>query len=179
MTGKYNHSIDSKNRMALPAKLREELGDSVYLIKGTDECIAAYSSEHWVAFEQKLKSESGARARALQRAICASAARCVVDEQGRIVIPQELKAYAGLEKDATIVGVLDRAEFWHPDKWQAFDEGFTADDLAQPQAVSPLASLGSFMYYGLASNQITLASMTPNALCIWRAPSRMSPEKAA
>ena len=130
MTGKYQHSIDSKSRMSLPAKLREELGDSVYLIKGTDNCLVAYSSEHWAAFEQKLKSESGARARALQRAICASAARCVVDEQGRIVIPQELKLYAGLENEATIVGIIDRAELWRPDKWQAFDESFTADDLA-------------------------------------------------
>jgi len=116
--------------MSLPAKLREELGDSVYLVKGNDKCLTVYSLEHWAAFEAKLKSEIGSQARKLQRAICASAVRCDVDAQGRIVLPQELRAYAGLEQEAVIVGVIDRAELWQPDRWQAFDEEFTADDLA-------------------------------------------------
>jgi len=130
MTGKYNHSIDNKSRVSLPAKMREELGDCVYLAKGTDKCLTAYSAEHWSAFEQKLKAETGARARALQRALSASAVRCVFDPQGRVTIPQELKIYADLESEATIIGVIDRAELWRPDRWQAFEDDFTAEDLA-------------------------------------------------
>ena len=131
MTGKYNHSIDSKSRMSLPSKLREELGDSVYIVKGQDMCLVVYSLERWAEFESKLKSETGKKARALQRAICASAARCDVDAQGRIVIPQELRNYAGLESEAVVVGVIDRTELWHPDKWQEYGDDFTAEDLAE------------------------------------------------
>ncbi len=130
MIGNATHTIDSKSRLFLPVKMREELGDSVYLVKGLDNCISVMSVEKWRSYELKLKSQSDSRARAIQRVICSSAARCDVDAQGRIVLPQKLREYAGLENDATIVGVIDHAELWNPGRWSGYENEFTADDLA-------------------------------------------------
>ena len=100
MTGTYEHSIDAKGRLFIPAKLREELGDR---------------------FTEKFASLPMSQSKAM-RPLFANAARCELDNQGRIVIPQKLRRYAGLEKDAVIIGVHDRAEIWSADAWQAQEE---------------------------------------------------------
>ena len=121
MTGTYEHSIDAKGRLFIPAKLREELGVTFYLAMGVDECLAIYPQETWNRFTEKFASLPMSQSAAM-RPLFANASKCELDSQGRIVIPQKLRKYAGLEKDAVIIGVNDRAEVWSKETWQAQEE---------------------------------------------------------
>ena len=121
MTGTYEHTIDAKGRLFIPAKLREELGDTFYLAVGVDACLAIYPLETWKRFTEKFASLPMSQSKAM-RPLFANAAKCELDAQGRIVIPQKLRKYAGLEKEAVIIGVNDRAEIWSADAWNAQEE---------------------------------------------------------
>lgn len=121
MTGTYEHTIDAKGRLFIPAKLREELGDTFYLAVGVDACLAIYPLETWKRFTEKFASLPMSQSKAM-RPLFANAAKCELDGQGRIVIPQKLRKYAGLEKEAVIIGVNDRAEIWSADAWNAQEE---------------------------------------------------------
>ena len=121
MTGTYEHSIDAKGRLFIPAKLREELGVTFYLAMGVDECLAIYPQETWNRFTEKFASLPMSQSAAM-RPLFANASKCELDSQGRIVIPQKLRKYAGLEKDAVIIGVNDRAEIWSAETWNAREE---------------------------------------------------------
>lgn len=121
MTGTYEHTIDAKGRLFIPAKLREELGDTFYLAVGVDACLAIYPPETWSRFTEKFASLPMSQSKAM-RPLFANAAKCELDGQGRIVIPQKLRKYAGLEKDAVIIGVNDRAEIWSADAWNTQEE---------------------------------------------------------
>ena len=114
MTGTYEHSIDAKGRLFIPAKLREELGVTFYLAMGVDACLAIYPQSTWDRFTEKFSSLPMSQSKAM-RPLFANAAKCELDSQGRIVIPQKLRRYAGL-------GVNDRAEIWSADAWQAQEE---------------------------------------------------------
>ena len=117
MRGEYAHSVDSKGRMIFPAKLREELGEGFVIFKGLDGCIWAYTKEDWDAFEDKIASLPVAKARKLQRFYSANYP-CEPDGQGRILIPQSLRTYAGITKDVIIAGVQRRVEIWDAQRWQ-------------------------------------------------------------
>ena len=121
VTGTYEHSIDAKGRLFIPAKLREELGDTFYLAMGVDTCLAIYPQESWDRFTEKFASLPVSKSKDM-RSLFANAVKCVPDSQGRIVIPQKLRRYAGLDKDVVILGVNDRAEIWSADAWQAQEE---------------------------------------------------------
>lgn len=121
MTGTYEHSIDSKGRLSIPAKLREELGPVFYLAVGVDACLAIYPQSTWDRFTEKFASLPMSQSAAM-RPLFANAVRCELDSQGRIVIPQKLRRYAGLEKDVVVIGVNDRAEIWAADTWSAQEE---------------------------------------------------------
>ena len=121
MTGEYQHSLDSKGRLFIPAKLRDELGDVFYVTLSMERCLCAYSSENWRSFSEKVSAMPYIKQRKM-RPLFAHAARCELDSQGRIVIPQKLRRYAGLDKDVVILGVNDRAEIWSADAWQAQEE---------------------------------------------------------
>ena len=124
MTGTYEHSIDAKGRLFIPAKLREELGVTFYLAMGVDACLAIYPQQTWDRFTEKFASLP-------MRPLFANAARCELDSQGRIVIPQKLRKYAGLDKDVVIIGVHDRAEIWSAAAWQAQeDEEMTPEKMS-------------------------------------------------
>ena len=105
MTGTYEHSIDAKGRLFIPAKLREELGAVFYLAMGVDACLAIYPQATWDRFTEKFASLPMSQSKAM-RPLFANAARCELDNQGRIVIPQKLRRYAGLEKDAVIIWIF-------------------------------------------------------------------------
>ena len=121
MTGEYQHSLDNKGRLFIPAKLREELGDVFYLTLSMDRCLCAYSAENWKAFSDKVSAMPYVRQRKM-RPLFAHAARCELDSQGRALIPQGLRDYAGLEKNVTVVGCNNHAELWNSEAWAAVYE---------------------------------------------------------
>ncbi|MGI6180651.1 MAG: division/cell wall cluster transcriptional repressor MraZ [Agathobaculum sp.] len=121
MKGEYKHSIDAKGRLAMPAKLREELGDRFTITKGRDGCLYAYPEREWEVFEQKLKALGGSeKARRTQRYYMAKAIDVELDAQGRVLIRADLREFAGLRKDVIVVGMMDRAEIWDSERWNAY-----------------------------------------------------------
>lgn len=118
----YQHNIDSKGRLFIPARFREGLGDSFIITKGLDGCLFVYTREEWDALEQKMKSLPFTKgdARAFVRFFFSGAAICEVDKQGRILIPVNLREYARLEKDVVIIGVSTRVEIWSKDQWEQY-----------------------------------------------------------
>lgn len=121
VTGTYEHSIDAKGRLFIPAKLREELGVSFYLAMGVDACLAIYPQSTWDRFTEKFASLPMSVSKSM-RTLFANTAKCELDSQGRIVVPQKLRKYANLDKDVVIIGVSDRAEIWAAETWNAQEE---------------------------------------------------------
>lgn len=120
MTGIYDHSLDAKGRLFIPAKIREELGDIFYVTLSSEPCLSAYSSDTW----DKMKEKVNAMNRIDQkkaRPIFAHAAKCELDGQGRILLPQNLRDFAKLIKDVTVVGIGNSAEFWDKETWAKVD----------------------------------------------------------
>lgn len=122
--GEYNHTIDTKGRMIIPAKIREQLGDLCIVTKGLDNCLAIYTAEAWKKISTALQSQSSTKAsvRALKRFVFGSAAELEYDKQGRVLIPVPLREYASLDKQAVIVGAGDHVEIWSREKYDFYDE---------------------------------------------------------
>ena len=119
LTGVFNHSIDSKGRLIIPSKLRDSLGEHFVITKGMDGCLFLYPENEWEAFEEKLRvlPLTNKDARAFSRFFVAGATTCELDKQGRILVPQTLREFAGLEKDVILAGSLSRVEVWSKEKW--------------------------------------------------------------
>lgn len=122
LLGEYNHTIDEKSRVIVPAKYREDLGDAFVLTKGIDGCLNVYSLEQWQKFEEKLSALpiSDENSRKFVRYFTSGATMCEMDKQGRIVIPSNLKEFAKLKKDVIFTGVSTRAEIWDVDMWKKY-----------------------------------------------------------
>ena len=122
--GEYSHSLDSKNRIIVPAKLRDELGNRFFITKGLDGCLYAYPENEWKILEEKLKKLplTNKDARAFVRFFFSGACEVEMDKQGRGLIPLNLKEYAGIEKDIVSIGALTRVEIWSKEKWQEYNE---------------------------------------------------------
>ena len=118
MTGEYQHSLDNKGRLFIPAKLRDELGEVFFITLSMDRCLCAYSAEDWKIFSDKVSAMPFVKQRKM-RPLFAHAARCELDSQGRALIPQNLREYAGLTKSVTVVGCNNHAELWDSDAWNA------------------------------------------------------------
>ena len=131
LIGEYAHTLDQKGRVNFPAKLREDLGERFILTKGLDDCLAAYSATEWAGIEARIKALPMSKARDLQRFFFSSAVEVEADKQGRIVIPANLRSYAGLEKDILIIGASNRAEIWDKQRWEASCEALTSEQIAQ------------------------------------------------
>ena len=130
MTGQYQHSIDAKGRLFIPAKLREELGETFYVTMGMDGCLSVYSDISWARFTEKFESLPYTKTKSM-RVLFANAAKCEPDAQGRILIPGKLRNYAKLQKDVVVIGVSNRAEIWNAEQWLAMeDEELNPDNLA-------------------------------------------------
>lgn len=132
--GEYQHSIDTKGRLIVPAKFRDALGEHFVVTKGLDNCLFAYPRKEWEIFEEKLKQlplTSGG-ARKFVRFFFAGAVECDLDNQGRIILPPNLREYADLKKDIVSIGVNNRVEIWNKDNWKAYneEENFISNDLA-------------------------------------------------
>jgi MraZ protein len=133
--GEYQHTLDPKNRVIMPSKFREKLGDSFVMTKGLDNCLFIYSSKEWSIVEDKLKSlpMTNKDARAFVRFFFAGASECELDKQGRIVMPNNLKDYAKIDKDLVIIGVSTRIEIWSREEWNKFnsDANISYEDVAE------------------------------------------------
>ena len=131
LMGQYEHSIDPKNRINFPAKFRDQLGESFILTVGLDECVAVYSAGEWDKLEQKINQLPMSRGRSIKRYFFSNAVTVEPDKQGRILLPAELRAYAGLEKDVTIIGNRNHAEIWATEVWNARRAAVTNDQRAE------------------------------------------------
>ena len=126
--GEYNHIIDAKGRLIIPARFRELLGEEFILTKGLDGCLSIYPMDAWEAFETKLRALplTNKNARTFTRFFVAGATNCELDRQGRILVPQTLREFSGLEKEVVLTGNLDRIEIWSKEKWS---ENCNYDDM--------------------------------------------------
>ncbi len=121
--GTVYNSTDEKNRMIVPSKMRSNLGERCVLTKGLDRCLYIYTIESWEKQMEKISKlpESDPKVRMFIRHFCAGAAECEFDKQGRIVIPQELKAYAEIEKELVTMGAMSKIEIWAREIWESDD----------------------------------------------------------
>ncbi|EOT42042.1 division/cell wall cluster transcriptional repressor MraZ [Enterococcus columbae] len=133
--GEFQHSIDAKGRLIVPAKFREKLGETFVVTRGLDGCLFGYPLDEWNKLEEKLNEMPLAKkdARLFVRFFYSAATECEIDKQGRINIPQTLRTHAQLEKSCVIIGVSNRIEIWDEARWQAFtteaEESF--DEIAE------------------------------------------------
>lgn len=120
--GEYTHTIDDKGRMSIPAKFRSEVGAGAVLTRGLDHCLWLYPKKEWEVIAQKLAQLpiSQKKSRAFARLMLAGAWSIEVDSQGRMMIPEYLRTYAGLGKNATIAGLYNRVEIWNEDSWHDY-----------------------------------------------------------
>lgn len=123
MTGKYRHSIDAKGRLSVPARLREELGDSFYITIGLRHSLMILTEQGWAALEEKKRQLPLAEAQNM-RFFFANAIHCVPDKQSRVLLPLELRQYADLQENAVIIGVGDKAEIWDAGAYDAMEQEF-------------------------------------------------------
>mgnify|MGYP002555401145 FL=1 len=136
MTGQYAHNIDAKGRLFIPARLREELGQTFHVTIGLDHCLSIYSDENWNVLVEKIHEMPYNKARGL-RVLSANAVDCEPDAQGRILIPTKLREYAGLQKEVVVIGSFDRAEIWNAERW-AREEAMAFESGSLEQAMEEL-----------------------------------------
>lgn len=122
--GEFQHSIDDKGRITIPAKFREALGADFIITRGLDNCLFVYPRAEWSALETKIKAlpSMAANARAFTRLLFAGAAECEWDKQGRVNVPNHLREYAGLDKDCVVIGVSSRMEIWNKAAWDQYSK---------------------------------------------------------
>lgn len=120
--GEYRHSIDPKGRLAVPAKFRAELEQGAVVTKGVDNCLILYTMDEWKATAEKISalSTTQANTRAYQRHMLAGAMDVQLDKQGRMILPDYLRQYAGLKKKAVITGLYNRLEVWDEANWEEY-----------------------------------------------------------
>lgn len=135
LIGEYEHSLDAKGRLIMPAKIREDIGEKFIVTKGLDGCLFGFSQNEWTNFEEKLKTLplTNKNARDFVRFFLSGATECEIDKQGRFLIAGNLRDYANMEKDVVIIGVGTRLEIWNRDKWKTYnsDENISADEIAE------------------------------------------------
>lgn len=117
--GEFEHTIDDKGRLTIPAKFREALVDGVVITRGLDKCLWAYARSEWEVLAQRIAKlpSTNRPARNLARFMFSNAFDSIPDRQGRVLIPQALRDYAEIENDSIIIGVMNRIEIWNPTKW--------------------------------------------------------------
>ena len=127
--GQYEHSIDAKGRVIIPAKYREDLGESFVVTRGLDGCLFLYPQEEWEAFVAKLQQlPSNQNTRTIQRQFLSKAMEVALDKQGRILVPALLRTSAALEKEVVFVGMMNRVEVW--DKSRLEEQEMQEDEAA-------------------------------------------------
>lgn len=128
--GEYIHNIDAKGRAIVPAKFRDELGNKFVITQELDNCLSLYTKEDWDAYVDKLNKlpTTNRKAIAFKRFKLASAFECEPDGNGRIMIPQKLRDYAGITKEIVSTGNGDKVEIWDKAKWEEYNSSYNFDD---------------------------------------------------
>ena len=122
--GEYSYTIDQKKRLAVPAKFRKELGKKAIITRGIDNCLVIYTDKEWKKMVEKLENLPTAQvdARSFVRIMLSGAVDVDLDKLGRVLIPDYLKEYAGLEKEIAILGISNKIEIWNSDKWKSYKQ---------------------------------------------------------
>ncbi len=150
--GKYQHAMDAKGRTSVPSRFRElyaqiatekcgeDAQEVLVVTRGLDRGLLAFPPSAWYAFEEKISRMPalGSVARKLKRVFVAHAVECPIDKHGRILIPQALRSYAGLERDVVWVGALSNCEIWSPGRWEAAVEESMEDESLLEEALDDL-----------------------------------------
>ncbi|HZH92504.1 MAG TPA: division/cell wall cluster transcriptional repressor MraZ [Tissierellaceae bacterium] len=136
--GEYQHTIDGKGRLIIPSKFRDPLGDEFVMTKGLDNCLFVYPKDEWKIVEDKLKSlpMTNKDARAFVRFFFSGATECILDKQGRVLIPGNLRDHSKLLKDTVVIGVSTRLEIWSKEEWDSYndDDSLSYDSIAEKMA---------------------------------------------
>ncbi len=139
LIGEYEHSLDAKGRLIMPAKLRADMGEKFIITKGLDGCLFVFSQNEWSNFESKLKELplTNKNARDFVRFFLSGATECEIDKQGRFLLVSTLRAYAEIIKEVIIIGVGTRLEIWEKEKWKKYNstENISADTIAENMTI--------------------------------------------
>lgn len=140
LMGSYDHRIDSKGRLVMPAKFRSQIGETVVCTVGLDNCLAVYPMDAWNAYLQKLQSLpfTKGQARQFMRTLLGAAEELPVDGQGRILLPAKLRRYARLDERVVVNGVNDHLEIWDSEKWSANNDDMLQNFTALAEGVADL-----------------------------------------
>lgn len=139
--GEYDHTVDTKGRLIIPSKFREQLGDECIVTRGLDGCLFVFPLNEWEAYEDKLRKlpTTNKNARSFVRFLTAGATSCEFDKQGRILLPATLRRFAGIEKDVVLAGLLNRIEIWSEQKW---NENNNFEEIDMDEIAGQLTELG-------------------------------------
>lgn len=134
--GEYQHNLDGKGRVSVPAKYRSELGSSAIVTKGLDACLYLYPKGEWEKMAEKISSLpiSSSSARTFARVMLAGAMEVELDKQGRVLLPAYLRDYANIDGDAVMAGVYNRVEIWNKEAWKSntkIEEGSISETVEQ------------------------------------------------
>jgi len=133
--GEYQHNLDDKGRLAVPAKFRELLTHGLVATRGLDNCLFVYTLESWKELAKKLANMSFTQKdkRAFNRSMFSGASDLGLDSQGRVLLPENLRNFANLKKEVVIIGVYDRLEIWDKEKWENYRDNMeeSGDDVAE------------------------------------------------
>ncbi len=122
--GQHNYSMDEKRRMSVPASMRKELGEKAVITRGIENCLVLYPLNAWKELAQKLQDLPTAKGetRGFVRIMLSGASEVSFDKLGRILVPDYLAKYADLEKEITIIGMINKIEIWEREKWEKYKD---------------------------------------------------------
>lgn len=139
--GEYTHNLDDKGRMALPAKFRSKLKGKAIITRGLDNCLFIYGADEWKKLAEKLVALplTQANSRAFTRLMLAGAMDVEIDKQGRVLVPDYLRVYAGLAKEVVVTGLYSRIEIWDSAQWNEYK---TKTEASSDEIAEKLSDLG-------------------------------------
>ena len=122
--GEYNHNLDEKGRLAIPVKFRDDLAKGAVVTRGLDTALFLFTKEEWGKLAEKLAALplGQSNSRAFARLMLAGAMDVDLDKQGRVVLPEYLRSYAGLTKPVVVAGLYNRLEIWERDDWKTYKQ---------------------------------------------------------
>jgi MraZ protein len=138
--GEYSHNLDEKGRLSVPKKFRSDLSKGAVVTRGLDSCLFLYTRKEWQTLAEKLAALpfAQANARAFARLMLAGAMDVEVDKQGRVMIPEYLRKYAGIAKETVVAGLYNRLELWDASKWNAYKQRTEAESNAIAEQMANL-----------------------------------------